>query len=124
MTDDSQGLATDGGAGAEEGATVQIRSYRSVFALERRLYRIDRIRLNPTGVPLRGIAYLLVVTALALLAGRIPLGGEVVRLVPWYLRDVAGPALVAFALTVVRIDGRPFHLVALALLRYWREGGR
>ena len=29
----------------------------SVFALERRIYRIDTLRLNPSGVPLRGIGY-------------------------------------------------------------------
>ena len=34
---------------------IEVRSYRTVFDLERRLYRIDRLRLNPGGVPVRGI---------------------------------------------------------------------
>ena len=28
---------------------IEIRSYRAVFDLERRLYRIDGFRLNPSG---------------------------------------------------------------------------
>jgi hypothetical protein len=34
---------------------MDIRSYRAVFDLERRIYRIDRLRLNPSGVPVRGV---------------------------------------------------------------------
>ena len=34
---------------------IEIRSYRRVFDLERRIYSIDRVRLNPGGVPVRGV---------------------------------------------------------------------
>ena len=46
------------------GASVmEVRSYRRVFDLERRIYSIDRMRLNPSGVPLRGVVYFLVLAA-------------------------------------------------------------
>jgi hypothetical protein len=99
-------------------AAIEIRSYRRVFALERRLYQIDRLRLNPTGVPLRGIAYFLALLGAVLLLSGLPLVGDVVRIVPWYLREAIAPALAAAVCTVIRVEGRPFHLAALALLRY------
>ncbi len=97
---------------------TEIRSYRNVFELERRIYRIDRLRLNPGGVPLRGVVYFLAIIVLALLAGALPLVGEVVRTLPWYVREVAAPGAIAALLTMIRVEGRPFHLSALALLRY------
>jgi hypothetical protein len=33
---------------------MEIRSFRRVFDLERRIYRVDRLRLNPGGIPVRG----------------------------------------------------------------------
>ena len=98
--------------------TSEIRSYRTVFDLERRIYRIDRLRLNPAGVPLRGIVYFLALLAAALLLGRLPLLGLLVQRLPWYLRDIAVPGAVAALLTMIKIEGRPFHIAALALLRY------
>jgi hypothetical protein len=96
----------------------EIRSYRCVFDLERRLYRIDRLRLNPAGVPLRGIVYFMALLGATLLLGAVPLLGLLVRMAPWYLRDVGGPAACAALLTLIKIEGRPFHLAALAVIRY------
>jgi hypothetical protein len=107
-----------------EAVTMEIRSYRSVFDLERRIYRIDRLRLNPGGVPVRGVLYFLALLLLALLAGGLPLLDIVVRALPWYLRDLALPGASAAMLTVIRIEGRPFHLAAHALLRYRVEPRR
>ena len=42
---------------------MEIHSYRRVFDLERRVYSVDRLRLNPSGVPVRGIVYFLAVVA-------------------------------------------------------------
>jgi hypothetical protein len=98
--------------------TSEIRSYRCVFDLERRLYRIDRLRLNPAGVPLRGIVYFLALLGTELLVGALPLIGLFVRMLPWYLRDVGGPGVCAALLTLIKVEGRPFHLAALALARY------
>jgi hypothetical protein len=98
--------------------TSEIRSYRCVFDLERRLYRIDRLRLNPAGVPLRGIVYFLVLLGTVLLIGVLPLAGLLVRMLPWYLRYVGGPGACAALLTLIKVEGRPFHLAALALVRF------
>lgn len=99
-------------------AQMEIRSYRRVFDLERRIYRIDGLRLNPSGVPLRGIAYFLALALLALLAGKLPLIGDLARLAPWYLRVLAAPGVLAGLLTIVRIDGRSLHVTLGALARY------
>ena len=102
---------------------MEIRSYRSVFDLERRIYRIDRLRLNPGGVPVRGVVYFLAILAAVAIAGRFPLLGAVARALPWYVRDLAFPAASATLLALVRVEGRPFHLAAHALARY-RTGPR
>lgn len=99
---------------------IEIRSYRRVFALERRIYRVDRMRLNPAGVPVMGIVYFLALLATSLLAGELPMIGALSRALPWYLRDVALPGVSATVLSVVRIDGRPFHQAAYAGWRYRR----
>jgi hypothetical protein len=104
--------------------TIEIRSYRRVFDLERRIYRIDRLRLNPGGIPVRGVVYFLAILLSALLAGRLPLLVVMARMLPWYIRDLALPGASAAALTAIRIEGRPFHLAAHALLCYRREPRR
>jgi hypothetical protein len=98
---------------------MQVRSYRRVFELERRIYRIDRMRLNPGGVPVRGIAYFLALLVGSLIAARLPLVDVTTHAVPWYARDLAAPAALAALLTMIRVEGRPFHLAARALLRLW-----
>ena len=102
---------------------IEIRSYRAVFDLERRIYRIDQLRLNPGGIPVRGVVYFLAILAATLLASSLPLLGAIVGALPWYLRDLALPVASATVLSVIRIEGRPFHLAAQALLRY-RAGPR
>jgi hypothetical protein len=95
---------------------IEIRSYRRVFDLERRIYSVDRLRLNPGGVPVRGVVYLIAAAALAFLSTAIPLIGVVVKAIPWYLRDLFAPAGVATVLSVIRVDGRTFHLAARGLM--------
>ena len=102
---------------------MEIRSYRRVFDLERRIYRVDRLRLNPGGVPVRGVLYFLAILSATLILGRLPLLGVLETAVPWYLRNLALPAASATVLTVIRIEGRTFHLAAHALVRY-RRGPR
>jgi hypothetical protein len=97
---------------------TEIRSYRAVFDLERRIYRVDQLRLNPGGIPVRGVVYLLVILSTILIAGSLPLVREAVGVLPWYLRDLALPVAGATVLSVIRIEGRPFHLAAYALLRF------
>ncbi len=102
---------------------MEIRSYRAVFDLERRIYRVDRLRLNPGGIPVRGVVYCLAILLVTLVVGSLPLVGEAMGALPWYLRDLALPVASATVLSVIRIEGRPFHLAAYALLRY-RVGAR
>ena len=97
---------------------MEIRSYRRVFDLERRVYSVDRLRLNPGGVPVRGIVYFVVILAVSAIAARLPLLGGVARALPWYLRDLALPVVSATLLSVIRVEGRTFHLAARALVRH------
>jgi hypothetical protein len=94
---------------------TEIRSYRRVFDLERRIYSVDRLRLNPGGVPVRGVVYFLVLLLCSLAAGALPGVGSALAEVSWYVRDLAAPAALASVLTVVRVEGRSFHLAARAL---------
>jgi hypothetical protein len=100
------------------GSDIEIRSFRTVFSLERRIYQFDRFRLNPGGVPLRGIGYAAVLMAAGVLAGAIPVVSWPLDLAPWYFRDIAFPLGLAALLTVLRIEGRPFHLAVGALFRH------
>jgi hypothetical protein len=97
---------------------MEIRSYRAVFDLERRIYRIDRLRLNPAGVPVRGIVYFLALLAAVMVCARVPPFTAVTGALPWYFIYVALPSASAALLTVIAIDGRPAHLAAQALLRH------
>jgi hypothetical protein len=97
---------------------TEIRSFRRVFDLERRVYRVDRLRLNPGGVPVRGVVYFLVILSLAVVLARLPLVGSIAAAPPWYARDLAAPLVGAALLGVIRVEGRPFHLAALAFAGY------
>jgi len=100
------------------GSEFEIRSFRSVFSLERRIYRLDTLRLHPAGVPLRGIGYAAVFVAAALVAGSVPPTSWLDGLAPWYLRDIGIPLAVAVPLGSLRIDGRPFHHAMRAVIAY------
>ena len=97
---------------------IELRSFRRVFELERRIYRVDRLRLNPGGVPLRGVVYFLALVAISVLASAIPLVALLARAIPWYVRALVLPALGAGLLALIRVEGRPFHVAARALLGY------
>jgi hypothetical protein len=81
------------------------------------------VRLNPAGVPLRGVAYAAALAVGAVVAAAMPGVSSVVAPAPWYLRDLALPAALAAILATLRIDGRAFHMSAIALLRH-RFGAR
>lgn len=105
------------GAPRQDVEPLEIRSFRTVFDLERRIYRIDRLRLNPQGVPVRGVVYALVIVSVLAAGERLPVAGAAVRALPWYARDLAAPGALAALLAALRIDGRPFHLAARAMAR-------
>jgi hypothetical protein len=97
-------------------APLEVRSFRSVFALERRIYRVDTLRLNPGGIPLRGVVYAVALVLVALAAAAVPPTCWLDGVIPWYLRDLAIPLAVATLFAALRIEGRPFHLAAVALI--------
>src|SRR4051794_28506179 len=97
---------------------VEIRSYRAVFDLERRLYRIDRLRLNPSGVPVRGVVYAALLILGVLIAQRLPGIGWPLRALPWQARYAALPGLGAVLLTILRIDGRPAQSALGSVARF------
>ncbi len=111
---------------------VTIRSYRLAFALERRIFRIERYRLPlPYGLPLRGLAYAALALAVVLLGERVAGFGALVSALPWPIRYLVLPAGAAQLLLGVRVDGRPAHQAAaawialrLALLRQARHDVR
>jgi len=73
---------------------------------------------------MRGLLYFLAILSAALIIGRLPLLRVALGQLPWYLRDLVLPGASAVLLTMIRIDGRPFHLAALALLRHWADTRR
>jgi hypothetical protein len=97
---------------------MEIRSYRHVFDLERRVYSVDRMRLNPGGVPVRGIVYFVAILAVGAVTADLPLLGGGIHVLPWYLRDLALPGVTATVLSAIRVEGRTFHLAARALVRH------
>ena len=102
---------------AESGRVVA-RSYRSVFALERRIFRIDRVRLNPTGIPVRGIVYVTVLAGLIALLARLPVTGWALALMPDVLRTLGLPVMLGTLACVVRVDGRPLHTAVSSLAAF------
>lgn len=99
--------------------SLQIRSFRVVFDLERRLHKIDRWRIPlPYGVPVRGLVYGIAALCAVLIAARLPLAGALVALLPGPVRYAVLPAAVAYALTQLRVDGRPAHRALWALGRH------
>src|SRR4051812_21191391 len=91
-------------------AKLEIRSFRVVFQLERRLHRIQHWKLPlPYGLPLRGLAYGAIVLALVLALGRLPVIGGVIGVLPPPLRFLLAPVGAGFFLARARVDGRPAH---------------
>src|SRR4051794_39022897 len=101
---------------------VVIRSYRRVFEVDRRIYRVDRWALPvPGGVPLRAVGYFVATLLLVLLLGRLPGGGEISAPPP----VVVIPLAVAVFGSQAAPDGRAAHRFAWDWLRLkWRATRR
>ena len=100
-------------------SAITVRSFRVCFDLERRIHRIDRWRVPmPYGLPVRSIGYWAGALFAVLLLSRLPVTAQLIGALPAPLRLVILPAGVAYALTQLRVDGRPAHGVGLSLLRH------
>src|SRR5258707_13509489 len=72
-----------------------IRSYRRVFEVDRRIYRVDRWALPvPGGVPLRAVGYFATTLLLVIFLGALPGTGELVGAISAPLRFVVIPLAV------------------------------
>ena len=101
------------------GGDIEVRSYRRVFRLERRLYRVDRFVLPlPGGLPLRGFVYFLTALAGLLVVQSLPGVGWLLALLPVPVRLLLVPAALALCATQATPDGRPAHRFAAAWLAY------
>src|SRR3954449_8997270 len=90
-----------------------VRSYRRVFRVDRRGYRVDRWALPvPGGVPRRGAGYFSATLVLVLIAGALPGLGAVVQELTPPLRFVVLPLAAAMLGTQAAPDGRVAHRFA------------
>src|SRR4051794_10485443 len=98
---------------------VVIRSYRRVFEVDRRIYRVDRWALPvPGGVPLRAVGYFTATVLAILLLGALPGTRALVGLLSAPLRYVVLPLAIALFGTQVAPDGRTAHRFAADWLRF------
>jgi TcpE family len=102
-----------------------IRSYRRVFEVDRRIYRVDRWALPvPGGVPLRGLGYFIVTILFVVVGGRLPGLGALLGVLSAPLRYVVLPLAVAVLGTQAAPDGRSAHRFAWDWLRLRVRAGR
>src|SRR3954467_2962360 len=101
---------------------VMIRSYRRVFEVDRRIYRVDRWALPvPGGVPLRAVAYFAVALLAMIAAGALPGTSELAGALSAPIRLVVIPLAVAVLGTQAAPDGRAAHRFAADWVRLrWR----
>ncbi|MCA1699974.1 MAG: hypothetical protein LC790_14160 [Actinobacteria bacterium] len=103
---------------------IPVRSFRPVFDFERRLYRVDRIRLNPGGIPVRGLLWAPVMLVVVLLWRRIPVLGVPLHVFPWVISYAALPIGLTYLVTVAKVEGRWLHKSAISLTRSASEPKR
>src|SRR3954468_10404007 len=105
---------------------VIIRSYRRVFEVDRRIYRVDRWALPvPGGVPLRAVGYFAAGVLAVVILGSLPLTSELVGMLSAPLRYVVLPLAIAVLGTQAAPDGRTAHRFALDWARFrWRAHRR
>lgn len=100
------------------GDRLMIRSYRRVFEVDRRIYRVDRWALPvPGGVPLRGLGYFAATLVLVIVLGAVPGIGDLLVVLAPPLRYVVVPLGVAVLGTQAAPDGRVAHRFAWDWLR-------
>src|SRR5215213_3700461 len=105
--------------GVVMGERLMIRSYRRVFEVDRRIYRVDRWALPvPGGVPLRAVAYFTAALLAIVEAGELPGTSELVGALSAPIRFVVLPLAVAVLGTQAAPDGRAAHRFASDWLRF------
>lgn len=98
---------------------LQIRSFRVVFDMERRIHRIDRFRVPmPYGLPLRSVGYAAAAFLAIVVLQRLPIVGGILGSLDTPIRLVLLPVGASILLSRLRIDGRSAHAAACAWLRF------
>jgi hypothetical protein len=98
---------------------VVIRSYRRVFQVDRRIYRVDRWALPvPGGVPLRAVGYFAAAVLVVVILGELPATAELMSVLAPPLRYVVLPLAIAVLGTQAAPDGRTAHRFAWDWLRF------
>lgn len=87
-----------------------IRSYRRVFKLDRRIYKLGDWTLPvPNGIPMRGFGYFLAAELGSLILTHLPIIALIYGVLPWPFRYVLLPLWVAAAGMRFEPDGRRAH---------------
>jgi hypothetical protein len=103
---------------AADDTSMQIRSFRVCFQLERRIHKLDRWRIPlPYGLPVRGLLYGAAILAAVLVAARLPLLSSLVGALHPIVRYGLLPVAGGYLLTELKLDGRSGHSVAISWLR-------
>ncbi len=103
---------------------IEIRSYRSLFRFNRRLFRFGEYRLPvPGGIPTRSIGYAAAALVAVAVLSRLPAIGVLVTAIPWQVRWLAAPVFIAWALSTQEFQGRPPHVAGWRMLA-WSCGPR
>jgi TcpE family len=98
---------------------LTIRSYRRVFEVDRRIYRVDRWALPvPGGVTLRGLGYFAATVLLVVVLDGLPGIGELIGALSPPLRFVVLPLAVAVLGSQAAPDGRAAHRFGADWLRF------
>jgi hypothetical protein len=109
----------------DEDQRLEVRSFRAVFDLERRIHQIDRWRIPlPYGLPLRSLGYALAALVVVLVTASLPFVGNIVAALPAPVRLVLLPAGAAYLLTRVSVDGRSAHVAGMRWVRSALRGRR
>lgn len=98
---------------------IVIRSYRRIFNVERRIYKVDKWTIPvPGGIELRAVVYFIGSLLLILFLTILPLIGDALALLGWQYKFVIFPLAVAVFGTRVTPDGRPAHRYMFSLIGY------
>jgi hypothetical protein len=97
--------------------TLEVAGFHALFAIERRLHRVDRWRLPvPYGIPLRSLLYAALSFAVLVLASHVLVLGAALAIIPGQLRLLVAPIIIAGLLTANRPDGRCAHRHLIACI--------
>jgi len=96
---------------------IVIRSYRRVFKVERKIYKVDKYVL-PRAIEMRAAVYFIGALIFITIASRVPLIGLPFELIGWQYKFCLIPLAVTVFGTRLTPDGRPAHRYAVSLVAY------